>query len=1158
MNPFIHLRLQSAYSLAQSSIKIEKLVQLCTDNNMPAVAVTDNGNLFGAMEYSHKLSKAGIQPIIGCKLNISDDTQNLHQLLLLAQNQTGYDNLKKLSSAAFLGKIPCMDSDNKDAILYEYAHIENTKKNSQEPHICKKFFREHTEGLIALSSGIYGELAHHLLSENPTSADRYLAEMKEFFPNNFYIEIMRHGLSQENQLEEHFISIALRHNLPLVATNNVLFPYANSLEAYEILLCIAEGNTLMSEDRTISNREYFFKSSKEMWELFQDIPEAYDNTSTIAQRCSFWLTAQKPILPNAILTQHESQEDELRDFAKKGLDTLIADIQSRGTYPIDTQQYDHRLEYELDMIIKMGFAGYFLIVSDYVRWAKDHDIPVGPGRGSGAGSIVAWSLGITEVDPIYFGLFFERFLNPDRVSLPDFDIDFCQEHRDKVIQYIIEKYQFDNVAQIITFGKLQARAVLKDVGRAMALPYSFVDNIAKMVPFIPTHPLTLQEAIDSEQPLQNAIAENEQVKTLVDIALQLEGLYRHTSVHAAGIVIADMPILHYSPLYIDPNSSMLVTQFSMKFIEDAQMVKFDFLGLKTLTVIQKTLDLINAKHPDQHLTRLAIPLDDTVTFQLLQEVYCVGVFQVESAGMRDAIRKLRPDTINDIIALVALYRPGPMESIPQYIACKHGEADIEYLDPKLEPILQETYGVMVYQEQVMRIAQDLAGYTSGQADLLRRAMGKKEREEMKRQRIRFIDGAMQNGISQDIAEQIFDLMSKFASYGFNKSHATPYGLLTYYTAYLKANYTLEFFASVMTLDMHDTDKLAIFSSDIKVKNFTILPPDINISDSIFTIDYGNNALRYAFAALKGCGTNFAEQIVKERIAHGPYSSIHNFVKRNRSHLNKKSLEPLICSGAFDTLHNNRKQLFCNIESLLDTNFSQMNLFMQEELSPSDEWSIAEQAQHEFLAFGFHFASHPLDEFFPVLQKNGVIPLTQIEQYKKCTSIAKIVSLKRKKTKNQTPFCIVQLSDPSGEQEITFFDNSLIKHQHVLQEGNVIMLTTSAQIKDERIRVTPISVEVFEANRHMQYTFYSTELPPEGQIAFHENIKSMHIKIMEEDYLPQLRLLQAELKYFAEGNVTIEIHIRHTNTFVTMPQKYYISVSDYLQLKHLFHNITCKD
>lgn len=1152
MRPFIHLRLQSAYSLAQSSIKIEKLVQLCLDNEMPAVAVTDNGNLFGAMDYSHKLSKEGIQPIIGCKLNISDDGQHCHQLLMLAQNQIGYENLKRLSSASFLGKIP--SGDDAETACYEYAHFDMGKRHI--PHVSKKFFRDHTDGLIALSSGVYGELSHHIFAGNDVAAEMYISEMKELFGHNFYIELMRHDLEQEKMLESEFISFALRYDLPLVATNNVLFPYADSLDAYEILLCIAEGATLMSDHHPTSHREYFFKSSQEMWEIFQDIPEAYNNTSIVAQRCSFWLISQKPILPNAILINHESQEEELREFAKDGLDKLIADIKSKGSYPIDTTQYTERLEYELDMIIKMGFAGYFLIVSDYVKWAKEHDIPVGPGRGSGAGSIVAWALEITEVDPIYFGLFFERFLNPDRVSLPDFDIDFCQEHRERVIQYIVEKYHFDNVAQIITFGKLQARAVLKDVGRAMALPYSFVDSIAKMVPFIPTKPLTLQEAIDSEESLQQAIENDDQVKTLVEIALQLEGLYRHTSVHAAGIVIADIPILHYSPLYTDPNSYMLVTQFSMKFIEDAQMVKFDFLGLKTLTVIQKTLDLINARHTDRHLTRLEIPLDDAATFQLLQDVYCVGVFQVESAGMRDAMQKLCPDTINDIIALVALYRPGPMESIPKYIACKHGEEEITYLDPKLEPILKETYGVMVYQEQVMRIAQDLAGYTSGQSDLLRRAMGKKEREEMTRQRIRFIDGAIENGLSREIAEQIFDLMSKFASYGFNKSHATPYGLLTYYTAYLKANYILEFFASVMSLDMHDTDKLAVFANDIKVKNLSILPPDINISDSIFTIDYANNALRYAFAALKGCGVNFAESIVKERVANGPYSSIHDFVKRNRSYLNKKSLEPLICSGAFDTLHPNRKQLFCNVESLLGMNFSQMNLFMHEELAPSDEWTISERAQHEFLAFGFHFASHPLDEFFPILQKNGVVPLVQISQYKKCTTVAKIVDLKKKKTKSHTPFCIVQLSDPSGEQEVTFFDNNFIKNQSLLQEGSMIVLTTSAQTKDDRMRVTPISVETFDPERHMQYTFYSTEMTPDGP--FHENISGMLIKIHDEDYLPQLQLLQAETKYLADGNVTIEIYIAQSNTLITMPQKYHIGVNDYLRLKHLFHDIICRD
>ena len=653
------------------------------------------------------------------------------------------------------------------------------------------------------------------------------------------------------------------------------------------------------------------------------------------------------------------QDDELQDIAIKGLEIRLDNFKNDENYEDIRNEYFERLHYELSMIKRMGFSGYFLIVADYVSWAKSQNIPVGPGRGSGAGSIVAWSAQITDVDPIRFKLFFERFLNPDRVSMPDFDIDFCQERRDEVISYVQKKYGYQSVAQIITFGKLQAKAVIRDVGRVLAMAYGFVDKISKMIPFNPANPPKLRDAINSEQILRDLIDSDPQVKHLIEIALKLEGLYRHPGVHAAGVVISDQNLQDIIPLYKDARSTMPVTQFSMKYIESASLIKFDFLGLKTLTVIQKVLDLI--KRNGIHLTASKIPLDDRKTFELFKKMNCVGIFQIESGGMRDVLKKLRPDKVEDLIALVALYRPGPMDDIPKYIACKHGIEPITYLHEKLEPILAETYGVMVYQEQVMQIAQTLGGYTLGQADILRRAMGKKNKEEMFAQKKRFVDGAVERGVSLSIAEHLFEQMNKFAGYGFNKSHSTPYGLLTYQTAFLKANHRMEFFAAVMTLDMNNTEKLCAYYQDAQKNGINISPPDINASESDFIIDYPNNTIIYSIAAIRGSGDCAVKEIVKDRKTNGLYKSIFDFVERMEllKILNRRFVENFIKSGVFDKLHPCRKQLLDSLDLIMSVKppTEQESLFEKTypKLAIVDEWNQTEKLQNEFSSIGFYIS-----------------------------------------------------------------------------------------------------------------------------------------------------------------------------------------------------------
>ena len=1060
--PFIHLRLHSAYSLAEGAIHIKDIPKLCKAHAMPAVGITDTGNLFGALEIAMACAEKGIQPITGCQIQLSFEGKTpLAPIVLLVQNEEGYRNLLKLVSHSYL-----------------------REQGPDGPYITLAELEERNKGLIFLTGGHLGPLGRLLLANTPEKATDLFKTFQRIFGDRLYVELMRHGLPEQKRLEPQFLELAIQHNIPLVATNDVFFDEPDMYEAHDALLCIAGGNYITQDDRRRATPHHYFKSDAEMKKLFQDLPEAIQNTALIARRCYFMPAPHKPILPPFLTESGRGESEELREQAKAGLEKRL-DLE---VYPLhsDTAQhlelrqtYFKRLEYELGIIETMGFPGYFLIVSDFIKWAKSQGIPVGPGRGSGAGSLVAWVLTITDMDPIRFNLLFERFLNPERVSMPDFDVDFCQDRRDEVIDYVRQKYGDDKVAHIITFGKLQARAVIRDVGRVMQIPYGQVDRISKLIPNNPANPVTLEQALGLEPALKQQQQEDETVARLINIGIKLEGLYRHASTHAAGVVIGDRSLDDLVPLYKDEKSMLPATQFSMKYVEAAGLLKFDFLGLKTLTVIEKCCQMIRERGGDFQI--INIPLDDPKTFELLCKVDVVGVFQLESAGMRDVLRKLRPDRFEDLIALVALYRPGPMDDIPRYLACKHGEEKVSYLHPSLQTILEPTYGVMVYQEQVMQIAQTLGGYTLGAADLLRRAMGKKIKSEMDAQRALFTKGAIQNGVEPSVASQIFDQMAKFAGYGFNKSHSAPYALLAYQTAYLKANYPLDFFAATMTYDMHNTDKLNVYRQDLERNGIALLPPDLNHSDVIFSVE--GAAIRYALAAIKNVGAQAMETVVAERKKNGPFKSLGDFSARLDPRLvNKRQLENLVAAGAFDSLHKNRQQIFLTIDKLL----AQAQLIRQEKqnkqallfggggdnrpdeitLVPSEEWNLIEKLQREFDALGFYLSAHPLDMYQDVLTSLGLVKSQNLLGRAGATlttvSLAGIILSKQERTsKTGQKFAFVSLSDADGVYEVAFFSETYSKIREMLIPGKAVYISASLRADGDSYRLTGQSLEFLD-------------------------------------------------------------------------------------------------
>jgi DNA polymerase III subunit alpha len=1049
---FIHLRVHSAYSLSEGAITPKALAELAKRAQMPAVAVTDTGNLFGAMEFAGYAKDAGVQPITGCLLGIARPDQDPHaikqappdRLVVLAQNEAGYRHLMKLSSKAFIESAP-----------------------GTVAHVGLADLEGHTEGLIALTGGPQGQIGRLLGDGQADAAEQALRHLMSLFPGRLYVELMRHGTEIEERIEPGLIDLAYKLDLPLVATNDVYFSDEGMYTAHDALLCIAEGTYVGESNRRRVTREHRFKSAGEMRRLFADIPEACDNTLVIARRTAFMPPARKPILPP--FTDSASENDVLRQKAREGLDARLAVLALAGE---NAKPYRERLDFELGVIIQMGFPGYFLIVADFIQWAKAQGIPVGPGRGSGAGSVVAWSLTITDLNPLQWGLLFERFLNPERVSMPDFDVDFCQDRRDEVIRYVQGKYGHDRVAQIITFGKLQARAAVRDVGRVLQMPYGQVDRLSKLIPNNPANPVKLKDAIEGEPALKQAMDEDPAVDRLMQTAIKLEGLYRHASTHAAGVVIGDRPLDELVPLYRDPRSDMPVTQFNMKDVEKAGLVKFDFLGLKTLTVIQTALKLLKRRGIDLNIDH--IPLDDTKTYELLASGEATGIFQLESSGMRDAIRKLKPDRFEDIIAMVALYRPGPMDNIPSFINRKHGKEEPDYLYPTLEPILKETYGIMIYQEQVMQIAQVLSGYSLGHADLLRRAMGKKIREEMEAQRKAFIDGAVERGVKPDKAGQIFDQVNKFAGYGFNKSHAAAYALVAYQTAWLKANHPVEFFAASMTYDMGNTDKLNVFRQELDRLGIKLLPPDINRSDPTFGVEQvadGKLAVRYALAALKNVGFGPVESMVRGREA-GPYKSLEDFCERiDPKGLNKRQLENLVLAGTFDSLNANRRQVYETVEQMLRQSnaaseakgSSQNSLFgdaasVRLSLPAVIDWPPMERLQQEFSSVGFYLSAHPLDAYAMALKRLDAVPFAELTTYlrAKNTTRAKVAGIivgKQERTSQKgNRYAFLQLTDASGMFECTVFSEKLTEHRELFEAGRTVLLTVDVRTEEESLRL----------------------------------------------------------------------------------------------------------
>ena len=960
---FVHLRTHSAYSLSEGAIKADKVAAMARELGMPAAAITDTGNLFGALEFSQACSKEGVQPIIGCQVSLERTDkpgQGSHwsadPVVLLAQDAVGMANLQRLSSMGF------------------------TQSDPAEPQLPLRTVLDHAGGLILLTGGTRGPLGRLLGEGRQGEAEAMLSAMAEAFADRAVVELHRHGLALERAVEPGLIALADGAGLPLVATNECFFAKPSMYEAHDALLCIAAARAVADPERRRVTAEHWFKPAAAMRALFADLPEACDNTLAIARRCSAMAETRKPLLPMCPKVRPGASEDEtVRAMAREGLarrmDTAGADAAMRALY-------GERLEYELGVIAGMGFPGYFLIVADFIQWAKAQGIPVGPGRGSGAGSVVAWSLTITDLDPLRFGLLFERFLNPERVSMPDFDIDFCQDRRDEVIEYVRREYGADRVAQIITFGKLQARAAVRDVGRVLGLPFGQVNRVAELIPNNPAKPVTLKQAIDGEPKLQQMRDDDEAVRRLMEVALQLEGLYRHASTHAAGVVIGDRPLVELVPLYRDPKSDTLVTQYSMKYVEQAGLVKFDFLGLTTLTILQRAIAFL-PNPPD--LDRL--PLDDGPTYEMLAKGDAGGVFQFESAGMRDVLRQMRPDRFEDLIAAVALFRPGPMANIPDYCRRKHGEA-WQAPHPELQPILAETYGIMVYQEQVMQIAQTMGGYSLGSADLLRRAMGKKIRSEMDAQRETFVKGATARGVPEPKAVEVFELMAKFADYGFNKSHAAAYALVAYQTAWMKTNHPVAFLAACMSLALNNTDKLAALRQEAERLGIRVLPPDVNRSDADFKPDVdeqGKPAIRYALAAVKKVGLAAMQSLVAARGGRA-FTDVTDFASRvDPKQINKMQIENLVRAGALEAIAPNRAQVFAGAETVLrraqadaeQAESGQIGLFGGSAPEPlrlpaMPDWPELEKLGYEAEAIGFHLTGHPLGTYAGLLKRLGVV------------------------------------------------------------------------------------------------------------------------------------------------------------------------------------------
>ncbi len=1054
---FIHLRVHSEYSLLEGAVRLKALPGMCRDVGMPAVAVTDSNNMFAALEFSVSAQDAGIQPILGCQVDLAYDppepgarAKAPAPLVLLAQNEAGYLNLLKLNSALYLDK------------------------HGEIPQVSMAELAAHGAGLICLTGGPDGPLGRLITAGQTPKAAALLQELQGIYEDRLYVELQRHPgeggtLPQaEARTERQFVEWAYERDLPLVATNDAYFPKSKMYEAHDALICISEGAYVdQQEPRRRLTPQHYFKSPQEMAALFADLPEALQNTVEIARRCAFAAERRDPILPKFA----DDEVEELRRQAKAGLVERLSVIPHAAT----VQEYEERLEFELGIIEGMGFPGYFLIVADFIKWAKDHDIPVGPGRGSGAGSLVAYALTITDLDPLRYSLLFERFLNPERVSMPDFDIDFCMDRREEVIRYVQQKYGRDKVGQIITFGALLSKAAVRDIGRVLQMPYGQVDRLSKMIPVEGVKPVSIEKALADEPRLREEAKAEEVVDRLLTYGQQVEGLLRNASTHAAGVVIGDRPLDELVPLYQDPRSDMPATQFNMKWVEQAGLVKFDFLGLKTLTIIQNALTLLKGRGIDIDIG--AIPLDDEKTYELYAAAKTVAVFQVESSGMMDALKRMKPTCIEDIIALVALYRPGPMENIPTFCEVKNGQKERENLHPTIDPILDETQGIIVYQEQVMQIAQEMAGYSLGGADLLRRAMGKKIQAAMDAERPKFLEGAAKNGVDKAKATEVWNLLDKFANYGFNKSHAAAYAVVSYQTAWLKANYPVEFMAGVMNCDLHLTDKLSVYAEEVRRKlEIEIIPPCVNRSGASFGVDDGR--IVYALGALKNVGVEAMRLIVDGR-ADRPFATLYDFARRvDLKRIGKRPMEMLARSGAFDQLDPNRRRVFDSLDALVSYSAavheqrasSQVSLFgeagedlPEPRLSGADDWLPNERLTEEHIAIGFYLSGHPLDDYMTSLKRKDVMTLAEVTALAdRGPALAKMAGSvsgrQERKSARGNRFAFAQLSDPTGLYEVTIFSDVLEAGREHLEAGSNVVLTVEATKESDQLKLLARSIQ----------------------------------------------------------------------------------------------------
>ena len=1047
---FNNIKIHTQYSICEGAIKIDDLASYCKENKIKALGLADSFNLCGALEFAEKISKVGTQPIIGSQINISYKNI-IGKITLYATSEKGYKNLTKLSSLSYL-----------------------KNQKSHEPHCDLDDLLDNSEDLIILTGNYNNLFGKFFYSNKIKIFESLITKLQSQFQDRLYIEIQRHSENQEKSYENYLLKISSSLNLPLIAGQEVYYLTPEMAEAHDALICIGEKQFIDDQNRFRYSDQHYLKKSDELKKIYSDIPEALENNYNFPLRFNFKPKKSKPILPSISNNISKSVEQELMDQAKKGLDErlknfVLKKIKNDSSEKI-TKIYEDRLEHELDIINSMNYSSYFLIVSDYIKWAKNSSIPVGPGRGSGAGSLVAYCLDITDLDPIEFDLIFERFLNPDRISMPDFDIDFCEEQRDKVFEYLKSKYK-DGVAHIITFGKLKARMALRDVGRVLGLSYGHVDKICKMIPFDPSRPLTLQESIDREPRFKQEIKNNVKVEKLINLSLKLEGLNRNMATHAAGVVIAGNKLAEQFPLYVDHSSNLILpsTQYDMYSSENAGLVKFDLLGLKTLTVINKTLKRLKSKKIDLDINK--INREDKKVYSLLSTGETVGLFQLESTGMREAIRQMKPNKFDDIIALVALYRPGPMSNIPIYNDCKNGIKTPDYIHPTLEKILKPTYGIIIYQEQVMQIAQTLAGFTAGEADILRRAMGKKKKAELDRQKERFINGAIKKGIAKEVANFVFTKIEPFAQYGFNKSHAAAYALIAYQTAFLKTYYKEDFIAATMSTELTNTSKLREFVEELKRLDVEIVRPSINKCFADFKAE--KNKIFYGLGAVKNVGFEAISNIISEREKNGKFLSLIDFINRvDIKDVNKLQLEGLVKSGAFDEFDKDRNKILTSIPKIIlqiknineDKTNNQSSLFENTiddnhnfDYLPSAVWSKKQLLLEEFKSIGFYISDHPLNEYGEIFQQLNISAYKDFSKNDQNEALVAgtIMSIQEKKSAKGTPFAIVKFSDNNGEFELFLFAELLINNRDKIKESESFVLTLQKDKSNGRVNIRKI-------------------------------------------------------------------------------------------------------